>query len=224
MLSNSLSLYQAQQLKNINADAKPIIQMAIAVCRSGIGRFHFLNIEQDGALLCELFTRDGFGLLVYNDIYDELMVADESCIADICELVNTLSKDGSILYRDKKFIETHISDFYVMRLENKIIACVALHSISQNDEDKKNNHNIAEIACLIVHPQYQSMGIASQLINHLIQQAKKQKINKLIALTVEAQGWFQRHGFKKIKPQQLPQISNKTYNHQRNSTIYYREI
>ena len=119
-LSNSLSLYQAQKnSKILTPQPNPLYKWRLPPVKAVLDVFHFLNIEQDEALLCELFTRDGFGLLVYNDIYDELMVADESCMADICELVSNLSKDGSVLYRDKEFIESHIADFYVMRREKQ---------------------------------------------------------------------------------------------------------
>ena len=207
--------------------------MAISACKSGIQRIHFLNIQQDGALLCELFTRDGVGLLVYNDIYDELMIADESCANDILELIHTINESDNILNRNKDFIDKNLSNFYVMRRENKVIACAALHPLGNGKKPNQINKTskeitqlteIAEIACLIVHPQYQSMGIASQLINHIVQQAKKQNISHIIALTVKAQGWFQRHNFKPISPQKLPQISNKVYDYQRNATIFYREI
>lgn len=225
--SNNLSVAQAKKIQCKQLQHNKIIDMAVAVCQNGVQRFHFLNIQQEGALVCELFTRDGVGLLVYNDIYDEFMNADESCISDIAKLVSKLSENGSVLYRDKLFIEKHLADFYVMRRERKVIACVALHPIPS---EHKNNGpetpvtDVAEIACLIVHPEYQSMGIASQLIQHVIRQAKKQHIQKIIALTVGAQGWFQRHGFKKINPEKLPKISNREHDSRRNSTIYYREI
>lgn len=219
---NHFSVSQAKKVKENTPEASQVMMMGITACKNGIQRFHYLNVKQDGALICELFTRDGIGLLVYSDIYDELIHADESCITGIIELVDPLSEDGSVLSRDKEFIEKHLDDFYVMRREKKVIACVALHAIDK--ETANIQSKIAEIACLVVHPEYQSMGIASQLMHHLIQQAKKRQIKELIALTVGSQGWFQRHQFKKINPQKLPQISRKIHDSERNSTVYYRQL
>jgi amino-acid N-acetyltransferase len=50
------------------------MKSAVNACRSGVRRTHLVNRHVDGALLVELFSRDGHGLLISRDVYEGVRI------------------------------------------------------------------------------------------------------------------------------------------------------
>ena len=58
----------------------------IAACRNGVSRAHLLDRHDRGAVLLELYTRDGVGTMVYADPYDATRAATIEDIGGILGL------------------------------------------------------------------------------------------------------------------------------------------
>ena len=66
------------------------LKAAIQSCRAGIERVHLINRLIDGALLLELFSRDGIGTLISSTPFEELRSATLNDIGGILELIKPL--------------------------------------------------------------------------------------------------------------------------------------
>jgi amino-acid N-acetyltransferase len=117
-------------------------------------------------------------------------------VKEIHKLVNQYSRKGLMLYRFPADIEQKIRDYFVCKVDNKIIGCVAL---------KIWNRRSAEICSLAVDQEYVGKTIGTKLVKSCIVDAKKLKIPFVFALTFRHE-LFLRLGFKKINIKQLPKI------------------
>ena len=189
---------------------------AIYACNNGVQRSHLLDRHQDGALINELFTRDGIGTLINSDPYEIIEQATIDDIGGLLELIRPLEEEGILARRSRELLEIEISRFTLIKRDHAIIACAALYPYP----DEK----VAELACLVVDPQYQGHQLGERLLNHLQQLAIKQGLKALFVLTTHTAHWFQQRGFEPIDLAQLPMERQCLYNLQRNSRVFARVI
>lgn len=197
------TLHQKGQAYSLNA--------AIQSCKQGVKRVHLIDRHTDGALLLELFTRDGTGTLISADPFEEIRAASLDDIAGILELIKPLEQRELLVKRSREKLEIEINDYSVIERDGLIIACTAFHLM--------NNRQTAEIACFAVHPDYQKSARGSRLLEHLIKKAKTQKINKLFVLSTQSMHWFIERGFQSCEIDTLPEQRQEFYNYKRNSKV-----
>lgn len=114
----------------------------------------------------------------------------------IHRLVNYYAQHGGILLpRSLADIYQHIRDFTVVKEDGKVIGCCALRIYWRD---------LAEIRSLAVEPHLKGRGIGSQLLIACIDEAKSLGIRRLFTLTY-AGPFFERHGFRPIDKNKLPQ-------------------
>ena len=203
--------------ETLRSPADKHLQIAINACETGVQRCHLLDWKQDGALLIELFSRDGCGTLISSYRFDHLRPAVADDAGGIAELIAPLVASGALLERSRDLLEQEISDYHVLERDGMIIACAALHQFSSITDD-------AELACLAVHPEYTRQGHASALLKHILAIAKTAGIKRLFALTTLSEHWFMEKGFKETNIDSLPTEKQKFYNFQRNSKVFVRAV
>ncbi|MGR9115244.1 MAG: amino-acid N-acetyltransferase [Gammaproteobacteria bacterium] len=199
-----------------NLISRPL-QAAIHGCHAGIDRVHLVNRNQDGALLLELFSRDGTGTLISSTPYEEMRQANLNDIAGILELITPLEKQGKLVKRSREKLEMEISDYIIIERDGLIIGCTALHAIEQEPD-------AGMIACLAVHPDYQKAARASRLLEHIYLKARQQGMKKLFVLSTQTAYWFLERGFTPVDVNRLPKALLTAYNPQRNSKILYKPV
>ncbi len=192
------------------------MQSATHACRHGVQRAHLIDQHIDGGLLLELFTRDGVGSLITDDIYEGLRQADINDVGGIIELISPLEENGTLVKRSREHLETEIEQFTVVERDGMIIACAALYPT--------NKQAMVELACLAVHPDYQNEGRGDHLLNWMEQQVKAMGGEKLFVLTTHTAHWFRERGFKAADIKGLPGKRRSLYNYQRNSKIFIKNI
>ena len=189
-------------------------------CENGVPRGHILSFQQDGALLVELFTRDGCGTLILQDHLEVFRQATIEDIGGLLELLMPLEEAGVLVRRSREILETEISRFSVIEhFEGDIIGCAALYPFT--DSCGKVS---AELACVATHPDFQNKGLASKLLDHMEQKASKQDIEQLFVLTTQASHWFKENGFSDASLEELPEEKRLLYNFQRNSKILSKQL
>lgn len=193
------------------------LRAAIYGCRAGIDRVHLINRHQDGALLLELFSRDGTGTLISATPYEEMRQANLADIAGILELIAPLEQQGKLIKRSREKLEMEIGDYLIIERDGLIIGCSALHPLA-------NEPDAGLIACLAVHPDYQNAARAHRLLELVYQKARQQGINKLFVLSTQTAHWFFERGFVPIEVKNLPESLKSVYNSQRNSKVLYKSI
>ena len=205
-----------QQNKKLSAPVKHDLKSAIEACHQGVKRVHLIGRKQNGALLQELFTRDGIGTLITTGRYENLRPANITDAGGILQLINPLEQDGTLLRRSREQLELEIENFIVTERDGMIIGCAALYS--DNDE------LCGELACLIIHSDYAKQGRGKELLSLIEKQAKQLGLKKLFVLTTKTLHWFREHGFEPVDIEALPIKKRSLYNYQRNSKVLLKTL
>jgi amino-acid N-acetyltransferase len=222
-LLQQLNLPQAEQwqknhgdVSEKSAETQAHLSNAAHACRGGVRRVHLISRSIDGALLLELYTRDGTGTLVTADNYEGLRTATIDDIGGIMELISPLEEKGALVKRAREQLELDIHNFTVIERDGMIIACAALFPFVEE--------KMAELACLAVHPAYQQSGRGNELMQHIEWQARKQHIETMITLTTQTMHWFIERGFSEISVDKLPVKKQALYNYQRKSKVLSKPL
>jgi amino-acid N-acetyltransferase len=189
---------------------------AIQSCQHGVQRAHLVNRQFDGALLLELFTRDGIGTLISSTAFETLRPATLEDIGGIMDLIKPLEQQGILVKRSREKLEMEIDDYIVIERDGLIIGCTALHVMQ--------DHLSAEIACLAVHEDYQKSARGNRLLEFLIETAKKRAIQRLLVRTTQTVHWFIERGFTPCEIEDLPEPMKSAYNYQRNSKLLFKMV
>ena len=222
-LLQQLNLAQAEQWQkhhgkqnHIDALTQSHLNNAAHACRNDVTRAHMISRNIDGALLLELYSRDGVGTLVSADNYEGLRTATIDDIGGIIELISPLEEQGVLVKRSREQLELDIHNFTIIERDSMIIACAALFLFP---EEKS-----AELACLAVHPDYQRQGRGNDLMEHIEWQSRKQHITELFTLTTQTTHWFLERGFNEVPLEKLPMEKQSLYNYQRKSKILHNTL
>lgn len=202
--------------KRMPEDLSQSLTAALDACRSGVKRVHLIDRRLDGALLKELFTRDGIGTLITAEPYEETRTARIDDVGGLLELIEPLEEKGVLVRRSRELLETEIDGFTLMERDGMVIACAALYPYPRE--------SMAELACVVVHPDYRGGDRGERLLKHMENSAKQQGIEKLFILTTQTAHWFREHGFSQGDLKDLPMLKRELYNYRRNAKVFLKGI
>jgi amino-acid N-acetyltransferase len=217
--ARELTTREAQTIlgtSSLSENQKEHLLRAIDTVSAGVDRVHLVNRLQDGALLLELFTRDGCGTLISSDPFESISSATLDDIPGILEMIRPLEASGILKGRSRETIETDISRFSVTRRDRNIIGCGALYPFP----DEK----MGEIACLAVHPDYRRCGRAGNLLSWFEKKAREEGMKTIFVLSTQTGHWFSERGFTPCLLEELPPSRRESYNHQRKSLILKKNL
>jgi len=192
------------------------LRLALRACQSGVRRVHVLSRRVDGALLLELFTRDGVGTLITADIYEGIRSATIDDVGGILELIRPLEADGTLVWRSRERLEMEIERFTVLERDGTIIGCAALYPFTED--------RLGELACVAMHPAYRNSGRAEALLRFIERQAEEQRLQHLFVLTTRTAHWFRERGFEPAEVTDLPMQKQALYNWQRRSKVFIKTL
>lgn len=179
---------EAQEEKgDYNSGTVRFLRGAVKACRSGVRRCHLISYQEDGALLQELFSRDGIGTQIVMESAEQIRRATINDIGGILELIRPLEQQGILVRRSREQLEMEIDKFTIIQRDNTTIACAALYPFPEE--------KIGEMACVAVHPDYRSSSRGEVLLERIAAQAKQSGLSKLFVLTTRSIHWFQERGF-----------------------------
>ncbi|MES9992166.1 MAG: amino-acid N-acetyltransferase [Candidatus Thiodiazotropha sp.] len=202
--------------KKLPEDLRQHLKAAVNACRSGVKRIHIVDRSLDGALLRELFTRDGIGTLITAEPYEETRTARIDDVGGLLELIEPLEKRGVLVRRSREVLETEIGGFTLMERDGMVIACAALYAYPKE--------SMAELACVVVHPDYRGSDRGDQLLTHMENQARQQAIEQLFILTTQSAHWFRERGFAQAELKDLPMRKRLLYNYRRNAKVFIKRL
>ena len=177
-----------------------------------IPRAHCISYEKDGALLEELFTRDGTGSLVMRNHYEQLRQASIEDVGGILKLIKPLEESGILVKRSRERLENEIEHFSVIVRDGMIIGCAALYLYPED--------SCAELACVATHRDYRGKNRGERLLEKVAEYALAQGINRIFVLTTVTAHWFLEQGFVETDVTTLPEQKKQLYNFQRNSKVF----
>ncbi|HDN1504084.1 TPA: amino-acid N-acetyltransferase [Escherichia coli] len=208
---------EAQEEKSdYNSGTVRFLRGAVKACRSGVRRCHLISYQEDGALLQELFSRDGIGTQIVMESAEQIRRATINDIGGILELIRPLEQQGILVRRSREQLEMEIDKFTIIQRDNTTIACAALYPFPEE--------KIGEMACVAVHPDYRSSSRGEVLLERIAAQAKQSGLSKLFVLTTRSIHWFQERGFTPVDIDLLPESKKQLYNYQRKSKVLMADL
>ncbi|WP_318759059.1 amino-acid N-acetyltransferase [Escherichia coli] len=208
---------EAQEEKgDYNSGTVRFLRGAVKACRSGVRRCHLISYQEDGALLQELFSRDGIGTQIVMENAEQIRRATINDIGGILELIRPLEQQGILVRRSREQLEMEIDKFTIIQRDNTTIACAALYPFPEE--------KIGEMACVAVHPDYRSSSRGEVLLERIAAQAKQSGLSKLFVLTTRSIHWFQERGFTPVDIDLLPESKKQLYNYQRKSKVLMADL
>lgn len=200
----------------LDADTATFLSHASRAVKRGVARAHLVPYTLDGSVLLEIFTHDGVGTMVVEDTLDDLRPATMDDVGAIVQLIEPLEADGTLVPRGRAVIERDVERFTVLEHDGVIYGCVA---VMPYPEDQ-----MAEMACLIVHQEWQGSGEGEILLRHAESRARAMGARRIFVLTTRTSHWFMKRGFVPGGIADLPKARQAQYNHSRRSLIFIKRL
>jgi len=181
-----------------------------------VKRAHLISRHAEGALLQELFTHQGVGTMIAPDPVEKLRDAKITDIGSILALIEPLEADGTLVKRGRDLLEMEIGRFAVLEHDGMIIGCAALYPFAEE--------SAAELACVVVHPDFRGRDAGERLLEAMEQRARRRRFKRLFVLTTRAEHWFVEHGFAEVGVDELPAQKREMYNYQRRSVVLIKRL
>jgi len=115
-------------------------------------------------------------------------------VAQMHQLINYFADKGEMLARPLSEIYESIRDYFVVKHNEQVIACVALHVMWED---------LAEIKSLAVAESSQKQGIGEQLVKTCLTEASELGMTTIFCLTYRP-AFFERVGFSQVDKMELP--------------------
>jgi amino-acid N-acetyltransferase len=211
-LSRALHLADYYQGQGIEGH----IRAAYQVCQAGVGRAHLISYQTNGALLQELFTRDGIGTLFTGEVYEQIRTATIDDVGGLLQLIQPLEEQGVLVRRSRDLLEAEIDQFVVIERDGMVIACAALYPFM--------DQHMAEVACMVVSPAYRGADRGQRLLQYIEHKASRLGLARLFVLTTRTAHWFVEQGFIPQSIDILPEQRQQLYNLQRNSKVFVKRL
>jgi amino-acid N-acetyltransferase len=219
-LITDLSTHDAEALlakgDKLAPDVRLYLPAAVRACNNGVKRAHLINRSLDGALLLELFTRDGVGTMVASTALANIRSATIDDVGGILGVIEPLEEQGVLVRRSRERLESEIERFLVAEYDGHIIGCAALYAFPEE--------KLGELAALAVQPDYRREGYGEALMREIEMRARKLKLTELFVLTTKTAHWFLERGFRTATIAELPQQKQALYNYQRKSLVYRKQL
>ena len=183
-------------------------------CRKGVARCHIISFATDGALLEELFTRDGCGTQIIGNSYEQIRTASIEDVPGILKLIAPLEESGGLVKRSRELLESEIQQFVVIERDGLLISCAALYRYDTS----------GELACLVTHPDYRNSDRGDRLLDAIEKTARASQLVDLFVLTTQSAHWFTERGFRESSREALPEGKKEFYNYQRSSTVLRKAL
>jgi amino-acid N-acetyltransferase len=200
----------------LTIDVQLYLPPAIAAVKNGVRRAHFVDRNREGALLLELFSREGVGSMLTQDPLETLRPARIDDVGGILRLIEPLEREGVLVKRGRELLEREIGHFFVVEHDGILIGCGALYPFPES--------KAAELACIAVQPHRRDAGVGERLLDYIEDEARRRRLNRLFALTTHATHWFIERGFEEAGVDALPAKKQALYNLQRNSKVLIKPL
>ncbi|MCS7458512.1 N-acetyltransferase [Paenibacillus doosanensis] len=121
--------------------------------------------------------------------------ATKQDIDTLYDIIQGYAEQGIMLPRSRETLAEQIDTFVVAVIEDRLVGCGSLTRLGQD---------LVEIRSLGVTDGYKGQGIGKAVVSFLIEEARRQEIPKVMALTYEV-GFFERNGFTVVQKEIFPE-------------------
>ncbi len=176
-----------------------------------------VNLVAPGDVYEELFSYLGKGTLFTKAPYGSARPLSVDQFEQAQALIERGQNEGSLLYRTPE------------EIARLLPSCVGYHLGSEGQlagicsllTEPYRREKAGEITALYTLTRFQGEGIASQLVNELLEQARTRRLRYVFACTTEAPAarLFERLGFRRVSPQDVPKAKWRGYDEGRRHRI-----
>jgi amino-acid N-acetyltransferase len=188
----------------------------IRACEQGVKRSHLISRKVDGGLLIELFTHHGIGTMIVPEIPETIRPAGREDIPGILQILEPLEQQGILVRRTSEELERDIDHFFVIEADGNILGSAAIYPFPEGAT--------AELAALAVNPFYRDGGRGERLLAFAESKAKSMGMKTLFVLSTQTTHWFLERGFTEADVSTLPERRRSSYNPDRRSKVFIKEL
>ena len=182
-----------------------------SLLQSGIPEVAFL-VGKSGIVCQEVFTHEGAGILFSKISHSTIRQAELRDISDIVFQIRPQIESGRILPVEENAIAQDLQNFWVYEIDGQIVSVMRL----------KEYGDWAEIATGSTIFRDQKFGRASELFNHIFEEAAKRHFKGVFSVSnnPKVQRKLESSGFVEVQYEELPQAWQEQYDSNRSSKAY----
>ena len=198
-----------QKRRRLRPGYARLLRAAVDAGLAGVERVHLLDGRRDGALLRELFTHAGDGVMITRSDAHAPRRAAVADLGGVLELLGPLVEQGVLAEWPRAELELRVRDFRVIEIDGLIAACACLRPLDAAR---------AELAALAVHPEHRGQGHGAALLAGIERAAAAGGARELYVRTTRAMHWFRERGFR-------PAAARKSFPRgPRNARVFVKEL
>ena len=194
------------------------LRFAREACRGGVARTHMIHGLHNEALLAELFSNEGVGLMVFSNDYLTIRRVESWDVPEILSMIRDSVENDALVPRRREDIEARQADFRVIEVDENVVGTAALHVYPDD--------SCGEIACLFIKRAHENQGYARRLVKHLEDEARRQGLRRVVALSTQARDFFEEKcGYRPGTAADLPESrARKLAESGRNSFVLVKDL
>ena len=116
-------------------------------------------------------------------------------VEPLFEMIKGYAERGIMLPRSREVLHRQLEHFIVAEVEGTVVGCGSLCRLG---------NDLVEVRSLVISEGYKGLGIGSRLLERLVEEAKRQQIPKVMALTYEV-SFFLKNGFAVVEKEIFPE-------------------
>lgn len=110
----------------------------------------------------------GYNMKIFNAVTSD--------VKEIYNLIEMYAKEGVVLPRSLLSLYQYLQCLYVMKEGEEVVGVAGLHVLGED---------LAEVRSLVVSHTYAGKGIGRMLVSHVMEEATKINVKRVISLTYE---------------------------------------
>ncbi|PQP85268.1 GNAT family N-acetyltransferase [Paenibacillus sp. PCH8] len=116
-------------------------------------------------------------------------------VEPLYEMIKGYAERGIMLPRSREILHRQLEHFVVAEVDGEVVGCGSLCRLG---------NDLVEVRSLGISEGHKGLGIGSRLLDRLVEEAEKQQIPKVMALTYEV-SFFLKNGFAVVDKDIFPE-------------------
>ncbi|GGH45298.1 amino-acid N-acetyltransferase [Paenibacillus sp. JGP012] len=116
-------------------------------------------------------------------------------VEPLFEMIKGYAERGIMLPRSREVLHRQLEHFIVAEVDGIVVGCGSLCRLG---------NDLVEVRSLGISEGYKGLGIGSRLLDRLVEEAERQQIPKVMALTYEV-SFFLKNGFAVVEKEIFPE-------------------
>lgn len=167
---------------------------AVVVCKYGVKRAHLIDADRDGAMLLELYTRDGITgvCMIAADLYEGIRPAEVEDSRGISRLLAILAEEGYDLPFRPMEAADHLQNITVVAREGRVMGCAVICDLGLAPD----GIHVGELSAFIIDPSFRCQGMGDSLLDYVEQDLRRRGFRRIVLIAEQGSyEWFDQRAF-----------------------------